>query len=93
MITYLTDSGEFWLGVTEVAEENVWRWMYYNRDPGPPFTGDWGLYDPNEEHRDANCARATTMSGYQMRLGDADCFSSKGYICKAYIDGEIDLND
>ncbi|KAK2871202.1 hypothetical protein Q8A67_023729 [Cirrhinus molitorella] len=77
----ITDKRQFWIGLTDIDEENRWEWV----DGTNMTTGFWASKEPNGK-RDENCA-VTYLTKHPELTGwiDVKCDDAYQWICEKSI--------
>ncbi|XP_013794654.2 macrophage mannose receptor 1-like [Limulus polyphemus] len=71
----------YWIGMTDEAEEGVWRYVDGNKVPQSFFEADlWGPGQPDNYDNSQHCCDMDV--NVQHKIKDVRCSETKGFICE-----------
>ncbi|KAM4541868.1 uncharacterized protein PAE49_018726 [Odontesthes bonariensis] len=68
----------FWFGLRDSEEEGTWKWL----DGRVLVEGYWGDGEPNDHHRNEDCAAVYPVRNFFKAWNDVRCDISRNWICE-----------
>ena len=72
---------EFWIGMTDMEEEGVFKWRS-NRTLSPDVALYWGWPEPNNEGEKNEPENCVEVAGSGPYINDVDCNTKRASMCQ-----------
>ena len=72
---------EFWIGMTDMEEEGVFKWRS-NRTLSPDVALYWGWPEPNNKGKDDKPENCVEVGRFGAYINDVDCSAKRPFICQ-----------